>query len=57
MKTLLRKYVPFLPVLALLYFFMQVGSADAYHTDNRKIEQNVITHSDDDNFAKEILNQ
>lgn len=57
MKTLLRKYVPFLPVLALLYFFMQVGSADAYHTDSRKIEQNVITHSDNDNFAKEILNQ
>ncbi|MEK6736010.1 MAG: hypothetical protein AABY47_05530 [Pseudomonadota bacterium] len=57
MKTILRKYIPFLPVFALLYFFMQLGSTDAYQTDSRKIEQNVITQSDDDNFAQEIPNQ
>jgi hypothetical protein len=57
MKTILKKYVPFLPVLALLYFFMQIGSADAYHADSKRSEQNVITHSDDGSFAKEILDQ
>ena len=44
MKTKLGKYVPFLPILALLYFFMQMGSAEAQNTDGNKTMQNVATH-------------
>lgn len=46
MKTLLGKYVPFLPLLALLFFFMQMGSADADNMISGSMGQNIGMQSD-----------
>jgi hypothetical protein len=50
MKALLGRYVPFLPIVAILIFFVQMGSAEAQNTDI-EIVQNARTHGDHDNLS------
>lgn len=56
MKAILGRYVPFLPIFALLIFFVQIGSAEAQNTDSIEIVQNARTHSGHNNLSNDYDN-